>query len=260
MKIIGFTQLRNELSRGNLHNWLRCMSSCDVIYIIDQASDDGSQEVYKQYKNVVVIQNETNRFTEEMICKSELFEKIKKVHSPDDWIYWLDGDLIMDGRMLADNGKKMRELLDVADKRGSDAILFGHYNLWRSDVWYRTDNSYHGLHGRWFVFWKNANYMWIPPRTGLHWGQAPDGIRSVINCDAAVMHRGFSDGTSIVNKYLSYKKMGQKGWDLDRLIDESTLSVERVPDKIIPEWYSASDNSDPRLKVKLIDLHKDIIP
>jgi hypothetical protein len=102
--------------------------------------------------------------------------------------------------------------------------------------------------------------MWFPPHEGLHHGGAPDGIRNPAQCDAAVIHRGFATNENIVKKYLSYKSFGQRGWDLDRLIDESTLNVERIPDKIIPEWYNTDDNIDPRNKQKLVEIYKDQIP
>lgn len=77
MKIVGFAQLRNELEKGNLENWFRCMLSiCDFIYIFDQNSTDGSLEYYKKIDNVVVIESPTNRFEEEMICKNDLLQKI----------------------------------------------------------------------------------------------------------------------------------------------------------------------------------------
>ena len=31
MKIIAFTQLRNELNKGNLENWFKCTEPCDYI-------------------------------------------------------------------------------------------------------------------------------------------------------------------------------------------------------------------------------------
>ena len=256
MKIIGFTQLRNELSRGNLQNWFRCMEVCDHIYIYDQASDDGSQDYYKKFPNVTVIQSETNDFKKEILCKAKMLERIRKEHTDSHWIYWLDGDLIMDGRMLENKGQKIREMIDIVDKKGHDCILLGHYNLWRSDVWYRVDEGYHNHHGRWFTFWKDMPYMWYPLREGLHHGQAPDGIRNPVQVDTSVIHRGFSSDENIIKKYLAYRDMGQTGWDLDRLIDEKTLNVQKIPEKIIPSWYSTKDNQDPRTKNKLIDIYK----
>ena len=100
MKIIGFSQLRNELSNGNLENWFRCMNFCDYIYIYDQASDDGSKEYYKKYKNTVVIESPVNDFEREITCKDILLRRVLNDHPDTDWIYWIDGDTILDGRML----------------------------------------------------------------------------------------------------------------------------------------------------------------
>ena len=69
MKIIGFTQLHNELSKGNLKNWFRSLEFCDYIYIYDQASTDGSLDYYKTHKNTVVIESPTNDFEREIACK-----------------------------------------------------------------------------------------------------------------------------------------------------------------------------------------------
>ena len=105
MKIIAFTQLRNELSNGNLENWFKQMEVCDYIYIFDQNSDDGSKEYYKKFDNCTVIESPTNRFKEELICKNELLKILLADHPDVDWILWIDGDLMLDGRLLKDNGK-----------------------------------------------------------------------------------------------------------------------------------------------------------
>ena len=76
MKIIGFSQLRNELSKGNLENWFKSMGMCEYVYIFDQASDDGSHDVYEQHDNVVLIQSEENLFRQEILCKKQLLEKL----------------------------------------------------------------------------------------------------------------------------------------------------------------------------------------
>ena len=58
---------------------------------------------------------------------------------------------------------------------------------------------------------------------------------------------------------LHYKSMGQTGWDLDRLVDESTLDVNEVPSEIYPEWFKFKDKTNPTEKEKLIDLYKNEI-
>ena len=85
MKIIGFTQIRNELSKGNLYNWLKQMFEfCEYVYIYDQNSDDGSKEVYKNYPNLIVVESQTNDFKNEIFCKSVLLEKLLKEHPDTD--------------------------------------------------------------------------------------------------------------------------------------------------------------------------------
>jgi hypothetical protein len=256
MKVIGFAQLRNESERGNLENWFRCMEPCDYIYIWDHASTDNSKEIYEQHPNATVIYSDTNRFNEELVCKEILYKKLLEDHPDVDWVLWLDGDLILDGRLLVDdNLRKLCKKLDDADV---DLPCFGHYNLWRSDTYYRLDQGYHNLHGHWFPLWGKAHNKYFVPKTGLHHGQVPEGTTQCAVVDVSVIHRGFAKDEYIVEKYLNYKGLGQTGWDLDRLIDEKNLTCERLDDKILPSWYEIDDDNSPVLKDKLIELYNNI--
>lgn len=257
-KIIGFGQLRNEQSRGNLENWFRCMEPCEHIYIFDQASDDNSKEIYEKYKNkTTVIYSPTNRFKEELLCKNELYKLMLKEQPDVDWVLWLDGDLLLDGRLLVDDN--LQRLCNKLDDAGVDIPGFGHYNLWRSDIHYRLDNEYHGLHGHWFPLWGRPREKMIPARTGLHWGQAPEPNWNMRKVDVNVIHRGFATSEDIVNKYNMYKDFGQNGWALDRLIDETTLKTDELPPNILPEWFKVENTTKPELQPKLVDEYKDKI-
>jgi glycosyltransferase involved in cell wall biosynthesis len=254
-KIIGFGQLRNESENGNLENWFRCMEPCEHIYIFDQASTDNSKEIYEKYKDkTTVIYSPTNRFEEELICKSELYKLLLKEHPDVDWVLWLDGDLLLDGRLLIDDN--LQKLCNKLDDAGVDLPRFGHYNLWRSDKWYRKDNSYHNLHGHWFPLWGKPTRLWFDERPGLHHGQVPQGTQSAALVDVNVIHFGFKNEKKIVGKYLHYKSLGQSGWDLDRLIDEETLDVDEVPSEIYPEWFNIEDTEKPTEKEPLLSLYK----
>lgn len=231
MKIIGFSQLRNELSKGNLHNWFKSMEFCDFIYIFDQASDDGSQEVYKQYDNVTVIQSETNRFNEEVTCKKELLEKLLHDHPDVDWIFWMDGDTCLDKRLTEIDF--LNEFLNRhAD---SDGISIHHLNLWRSNCYTRLDSKYNKLHP--VCFWRNNGRLRFPYQSGLHMRTSPLGINKVTaDLEYNLIHYGFSTDRSIINKYNLYKSFGQSGWLLERLVDEATLSVALVGDFCLPDF------------------------
>ena len=235
MKIIGFAQLRNELYNGNLHDWFKSTEFCDYIYIFDQASDDGSQEVYKQHDNVTVIHSETNRFNEEITCKKELLEKLLHDHPDVDWIFWMDGDTCLDKRLASDKDFLNEFLNQYAD---SDAISIHHLNLWRSNRYARVDNGYNDL--RPICFWRNNGRLHFPEQVGLHARTSPLGV-DVVTSDLNynLIHYGFSTEDQIVHKYHLYGSFGQKGYALKRLIDESTLKVLHVGDMCLPDFKDA---------------------
>ena len=256
MKIVGFTQHRNELSNGNLHNWLRCMEMCEYIYVFDQGSDDGSLEILREHPKVVLIENPTNDFKNENICKGRLLRKLLNEQPDTDWIFWADVDYLLDGRFLENDYEKFFKMCKMADKAKVDGIAFGHYNLWRSDTYYRVDSMYHASHepGR-ISLWKNNGRLEMNETEGLHKSPIPLGIDNTIRVDCNLIHRGFATDYQVINKYKLYRSFGQRGWELNRLVDEKTLVVERLADALLPSWLELTDDVDPRNKNKLIDMY-----
>ena len=98
MRIVAFLQLYNELENGNL---VRCLENCtkwaDDIYIYDDCSDDGSQDVYLKYteRGNIIFGSERN-FKKELFHKQSLLEMALK--SRPDWIGWIDGDTTLKRR------------------------------------------------------------------------------------------------------------------------------------------------------------------
>tara|TARA_R100000329_G_scaffold151161_1_gene146184 strand:- start:491 stop:1273 length:783 start_codon:yes stop_codon:yes gene_type:complete len=256
MKIIGFSQLRNELSKGNLENWFKSMEMCEYIYIFDQASDDGSHDVYAQHDNAVVIQSKENLFRQEILCKKELLEKLLLDHPDADWIFWMDGDTVLDQRLLNDNYAILKDVLDESTESGADAIKFGHYNLWRSNRHYRVDSSYHSLDQFGVVpFWKNNGRLNFSALGGLHNAQYPNGMSIVAELKHfKMMHYGFSTDKQIIDRYNLYKGLGQSGWDLDRLICERDLQVRQCETELLPTFID-STTPDPTTLATLKDLY-----
>jgi len=255
MKIIGFAQLRNELEKGNLENWFRCMSVCDYIYIFDQNSTDGSQEYYKKFDNVSVIESNENKFSKEIVCKNELLTKLLKEHPDTDWILWLDGDSLLDGRLLENDGKLFKELCRQGSFERTDALIFGHYNLWRSDIHYRVDDQYHSLHGNLVALWRNTGNLSFPSQSGLHQKQYPDGLTSAVKTNYSVIHRGFATDYQIITRYDTYKSNGQNGWALERLLNENGLQTELLPSDILPKWFEVTNSKNPVELEKIIDIY-----
>lgn len=251
MKIVGFTQHRNELSNGNLHNWLRCIDEvCEKIYVWDNASDDGSLEVLRAHTKVVLIENPLNDFANENRCKSTLLTKLLQEQPDADWILWADCDYVF----------RTDKILSIAETHlhsGTHGLSFGHYNLWRSDIWYRTDLLYHASHepGR-VSLWRNTGELRIDPVAGLHKSPLPLGLdhSKFVRVPIDLVHRGFATDKQILNKYNLYKSMGQSGWELNRLIDEQTLAVKMLPRELLPSWYKINDILDPKMKKFIKDI------
>lgn len=245
MKIVGFAQLHNELAKNNLENFMKSMQIiCDDIYIFDQASTDGSVEYYKKYDNVHVIYSDTNRFIDEGSCKQQLLTLIKEKEKPGTWVFWMDGDTVPERKML--DQKYLRDKIYDAEREKVDAIITGHYNLWRSDLFYRVDNKYHHIHTRKdgnTAFWKlseNINFIEGP---GLHKKPYPIGLTHAKREEFALIHRGFATDYQIITRYKIYKDRGQSGYDLERLLDEKTLEVIKLDPNMYPEWIEVSHES-----------------
>ena len=252
-KIVGFSQLHNELELGNLENWFKCMEVCDEIYIFDQASTDGSKEYYKKFDNVHVIESDTNRFEEELVCKQELLEKLLSEQPDTDWIFWMDGDTLLDARLLL--RPDLEEMLFQLDLNRIDSGFLGHYNLWRSDLWHRVDDQYdHFMQAGRMAFWKNTGNLVFNTELGLHKSQHPLGIRNAVRVPFNLIHRGFATDDQILKKYDNYKSRGQSGWALDRMLNESTLRVEKVPREELPSWLDV-DDENPKSKKRLKDIY-----
>lgn len=253
MKIVGFAQLRNELAKGNLVNWFKSMAVCDYIYIYDQNSDDGSKDYYKKFDNTVVIESPLNDFSNEIKCKAILLEQLLHDHPDTDWIFWLDGDTILDKALLQNN--QFTDLCQTGLRDNVDGFTFGHYNLWRSDVHYRVDNKYDWLHNTGVIaLWRNNGRLIFPQTTGLHTTQYPQGITHKLRVSYNLIHRGFATDDQIILKYNIYKNRGQSGWALDRLIDETTLKVEEISRSVLPDWYEIKDIISPVNKKKICEL------
>lgn len=257
MKVVGFTQHRNELSNGNLHNWLRCMDMCERIYVYDQGSNDGSLEILRANPKVVLIESPTNDFRNEIICKKALLEKLLAEQPDTDWIFWLDCDYLLNNKYLKDDFAEFYAALAAADNAQVDGLIFGHYNLWRSDTYYRIDDNYHWANGPGRIsVWKNNGKLNFAAQSGLHKVPYPAGLNKTQRIDCELIHRGFATDFQIMAKYDNYKSFGQKGWDLERLLSEKGLTVKPLPAGMLPEWYEGiADKSDPRTKEKIASIY-----
>ncbi len=253
MKLVGFCQLHNEYSKGNLIWWLPMMTSiCDYVYIFDQASTDESYRCYRQYTNVVVVNSPTNRFSEELLCKQELIDRVYLDHPDVDWVFWMDGDLL--AYCPIDTKSTIRQICE----KHNDAVgvRLMHYNLWRSDTHYRTDNNYHWMSTHRVPLWNAKHRIQFDTQPGLHKVQTPIAItdvcvggdryehNTVLDDSCVLLHRGFATDVGIIDKYNTYKAAGQTGQALERILCEHDLETVRLPDRWIGHMFK--NDIDPK--------------
>lgn len=276
MKIIGFAQLRNELENGNLKNWFKSMEFCDSIYIYDQNSTDRSKEYYKKFKNTVVIESPINDFTNEIKCKDILLTKLLKEQPDVDWIVWLDGDTIIDARLINQNAFVLKMILEShLDKKDVDAIVLGHCNLWRNDIYYRTDSLFHWLNEKGVcAIWRNNGKLKFESIGGLHREQYPHGIDNGVRFKYGLIHRGFATDDQIIRRINHYKTIPDTSWDktdvedyklgsvikaetIERFLNEDNLQVEKLISEMIPDWFVINDVVNPKNKKRIREIYEE---
>lgn len=220
-------------------------SICDFVYVFDQGSTDGSDQLYLQYPNVTVIYSPTNRFAEELICKQELLDRVYADHPDVDWILWLDGDTMI----TCPNNISDVVRADCATYKFARGIRYEHFNLWRSDVHFRTDNNYHWLARRRVPLWncKQFGRLRFDTSPGLHKIQKPIGINEHTTAFSPLcflLHRGFATDDQIIGKYDTYKGFGQTGAPLERILDEHGLTTSRLASHMISPLFT--NDVDPK--------------
>lgn len=239
MKIAAFIQAYNELSKGHLYRCLNNVSIwADQIFIYDDCSTDGSQDVYLKYteeKNII--------WGPERNFKNEQFNKAKLLNltlrSNPDWIFWIDVDTIAD-KNLTNN---LKSIVSDLDKAGADGAICHNINMWRHPAFARIDDSFNDCNP--VCLWKNNGNLKYSPSFGLHGQMFPNGMNKINKLNYNLLHYGFASKEWIILKYNMYKSMGQTGWALDRLITEGPLfKVVKIPISIFPEQNIPEDYNE----------------
>jgi glycosyltransferase involved in cell wall biosynthesis len=216
MKLAAFLQIYNEETKGNLRRCLDSLSLyCDVICIYDDASTDNSVEVAESYEKVRLIRGDKNEFNKEIHHKQKLLEFTKQFNP--DWLFWMDADEIIEKR--GEDGA----LRDLCRDTRFDSYDFRQVNFWRSERYYRVDGQFNsGIFRR---LWRCKLQVEYSVADGLHRKPYPENTDPVKTSDLRILHYGFASTDNIVDKYRTYKQHGQSGWALDRLVDETRLTL-----------------------------------
>ena len=251
MRIVGFLCNFNGVENGFLETCLTSMSNItDEIVVYDDASTEDTKSVYERF-GCIVLYGAKNEFKKELFHKQELLTIALRL-SPD-WIVWFDSDAILGRNWSSREGTE--ENLQQCEEQGIELLHLHNVNLWRSLHWYRTDNSFNDLwHG---VFWKNTKELHYTPIGKLHQKQYPyfhrDDSQTVTskfpNEEGKLIHLGFSRDEEIAKKYFTYRDNGQTGWALDRLVNESKMTLVDVPESWYPEWFPVQTKEAPPEKL-----------
>ncbi len=248
MKVVGFVQNYNNVSNGFLEMSLLSLSkTCDKIYVYDSASTEDTRELYKKFECIVIYAVE-NKFWKELYHKQELLS-ITLRDNPD-WICWIDSDAILGKHWECYD--RTRKSLAYCDDNGICLLHLHNLNLWRSDSYYRVDQKFNDLwHG---VFWKNTGELHYTPTGKLHQKQYPRFFHdpnievtasNFDSEDGKLIHFGFARDEEVATKYFRYRSLGQTGWALDRLVDESNLDLRKADQSWFPTWYKSQITDKP---------------
>ncbi|MBI1938134.1 MAG: FkbM family methyltransferase [Ignavibacteriales bacterium] len=235
-KIVCITQVYNEIRKENLERfWKFIEPVCDGLVVYDDGSTDGSYE-YMLDKAIFTLRAGENDFKNEVNHKKILLEYALKLEP--DFILWLDADEVL----TANANIELHKLCKYADENNIDGISLHEINLWRSHSWKRIDNSYDL---GWFVrLWRVTPELGFKDSgPGLHQQQYPHSISKIERTNnVGVIHYGFASDRSLAFKYLVYRSHGQTGWALERLLDEKTLTLEKVDEKLFPAGLYIDDD------------------
>jgi len=234
MRLTGVIQNHNGIEGGHLERALTSLSkTTDHLVVYDDASTENVRPLYEAF-DATVIYGLENNFCRELYHKQALLDVALRTNP--DWLVWIDSDAIL-GRYFADKERTV-SMLEEVDKAGNVMVFLHNRNLWRSLRWARTDSQFDDLwHG---VFWKNTGQLHYNPIGKLHQKQYPlfytDQEKQVLatkfeNPLGQLLHYGFADPLDIAQKYYRYKKHGQIGYPLNRLVTEKEITPEGLTGK-----------------------------
>jgi len=222
-KIALFLQVFNEVNSGHLKRFLDWNTSlADYLCAFDDASTDGTYEALKGTADVMV-RARFNSFGREVVNRQSLLEASQATIPDIDYFLWLDSDEVMYW-----SRSELESRIEAMRREGHDALRVPLLNLWRSERAVRVDSSFDlATHPR---LWENSSNLKFDYQLGLHKQVHPYGLRSVSDSDLAIVHYGFAHDQLILSKFRMYEAHGQKGWPLNRLMDESKLSLKDILD------------------------------
>lgn len=142
--IIVITPVRNEA--WILDAFLTCTSSwADYIILADQHSDDGTREIAQKYEKVILIDNPTEEWYEN-ICRAKLLEEATKIPG-EKVIFGLDAD-----EFLSEGFEKTESWHRIINSKGNEIFCFNWLNLFDNF----TTVEYTSMHYEWAAHFEDS--------------------------------------------------------------------------------------------------------
>lgn len=228
-------------------NLRRLQSLVGEVYIVDNASEDGSEEVYDKYKDSLINYiryNPKDLKFDDVRDRRILLEKAKERNMK--WLLVVDGDEIYEDS--AD--KYMHDFCKSNSPYGHHALKFLYVNFWRGREHYRTD----AWNASWFPRLFSINNL-VLTGTALHnysfQFQSGNNISpgNIINAPVKCLHYGWADWEHRTLKTMRYMKrdMEVTGRSYEQVkqvysrdLDEIGLKLEAGK----PEWASEFRNGE----------------
>lgn len=219
MIITAILQVKNEESSGHLARFLKWnMPLIDNLVAYDDCSTDKTVELLETF-GAQVVSGSFNSFQSELNIKDLLLQKSLELYPETNWILWLDAD-----ELLLESREELDKLLIRANETGFDGVQLPLVNLWRSEMKFRIDSRFNDLEN--VRLWRNNGSLRFMVRPGLHQLMHPVGMRKILrHSDLSVLHFGFAYDSKILSKFHFYQLSGQRGRNLWRLVDESSLEL-----------------------------------
>jgi glycosyltransferase involved in cell wall biosynthesis len=222
MEITLITICRNEAQSGHLTDFLNWNPSLfDHLVAYDDSSTDETVSLLES-SGFDVFKNDISFFRNELFIRERLLNFARELYPMTRWFVILDSD-----ELLLASREELENLVQEAEGLNCDGISFNLVNLWKSKSQFRTDEFFNRV--RKVHAWRNHQKMEFSRESGLHKELHPTSIRRILEQKKfAIVHLGFASPELIVKKYLAYKKLGQKGRMLWRLIDERDMQLESI--------------------------------
>jgi glycosyltransferase involved in cell wall biosynthesis len=244
VRIAGFLKVRNEIIReGNLFRVLGTLDrTCDSGVVCDDASTDGTTDYLKAWVktrpswHLIGVPSQQQDWRNELRVKQHMLEVLhREVRPSPDWIFWLDGDELLEENKVDGFRKWVKEHGHQADIWG-----FPYVQLWRSSGWERTDSGF--ADAQFWKLWKYRPELAFQINDELHGPQFPQGAspHRAQRAPFEIVHLG-NYGKNLMLKAVQYKDSGPLAHlSLKRhLYFDKSASYSKVETQTLPEDLAA---------------------